>query len=600
MKCLNSRSFLWTFFSIVIIGLISIISANIVVDPFYRFNLFTIRGVNLQRYQFSSNVRMGKAGSICRVNPDTIILGSSRAEIGLDPKHPGFKFGPVYSLAMAGTGLQEMRDTLRHTILAAPNLRRAVIAIDFFMFNAYREEALYRTEVFDFDPKRLLHKPGDTCVKNFYYDADKLIGFKGLRYVFETVHTQHDENEKEKELTPLQAFWWLALYDADGFRGKSYDGLEKKQGVIFSDNAYGQEQAYIKKIWRAGPHHRYCFVKSCQPNTLDTFRELINLAREAKLDVMFVINPVHVSMLLSLQEIGLWPLYEDWKRALVKVISEDAAEHHSSPYLLWDFSGFNSITMEDPPTVQGKKISKWFWESSHYKRITGDLILNKVFNVKQNTVPADFGIELNQTNIEAWIDKSLNMSRLYIASHKKEVENLRAQLSKLYDDDWEGANCGDDMQAVRKGSALLQQGNVKAANALFELAQKIHEADRQRAIKLNMPYRELAFEHFLSEAMSGKVIDEPLETWVAYQNRGILKAGKKDFQGAIVDYTKALRDSPPNPALYSLRGTTKLQLKDFKGAEQDFLAGLKLDPNNVDLKKLLLIATASKSQPSNG
>lgn len=60
-----------------------------------------------------------------------------------------------------------------------------------------------------------------------------------------------------------------------------------------------------------------------------------------------------------------------------------------------------------------------------------------------------------------------------------------------------------------------------------------------------------------------------------------------------MDFTSALKDSPPNPALYFLRGSVKLQLKNWKGAAEDFEAGLKLDPNNAPLQALLKQARES-------
>src|SRR5574340_549039 len=101
---------------------------------------------------------MGKAGAVCRIQPQAVIIGTSRAEVGLDPKHPGFGGVPTYNLALAAMGIGEMDLTLRHAVHASPQLKQAVIALDFLMFNAYREAVVYKTEVLNFDASRLDRK----------------------------------------------------------------------------------------------------------------------------------------------------------------------------------------------------------------------------------------------------------------------------------------------------------------------------------------------------------------------------------------------------------------------------------------------------------
>lgn len=698
---MKRNHFARAFLLVLIAGLLGVAGLNILVDPFYRFNVVTIPGINQQRYMFSTEVRLAKAGIVCRLNPSAVILGSSRNEVGFNPRHPAFGGEPTYNLAMAGSGLQEIYDTLRHAKHAAPALKRVVIGLDFFTFNAYREEVVFKTEVVNFDPKRLLLSANDSCFDNFLFDADRTIGFRGLQYVWQTIRAQKSESERLSVANIEAANWWTAVYDADGYRGDSYKVLEalasgggaaadetlpvnwqgfqqrgdgrvgrgdflgaiedytvalkgsppnpalffsrgsaylqtgsweeaaqdfragltldpnneplkillesaqaenvvSNRRIFFAGDNAAQEKYYLRKIWRAGPQHRYCFSKAGQKNTLDVFRELVRFSKSEGLDVRFVINPVHARMLVAIQEGGLWPQYEEWKSSLVRILSEEA-DHGDSKQMafpLWDFAGFNSITTEVPPELKNPhQIARWFWEPSHMRAETGDMVLSRVFDrPSENTsLHPDFGYLLAPSNIDGWLASVRAQGRDYIAHHEKEVSSLRERIKPVFAD-WTGANCGEGMDAALEGAAALNVGNAELAEKKFRLARSIDEQGRQLAARLGVPYRERDIEQTIADVKAGKVLEQPLENWQAFQERGVRRAGAGQLQGAIADFSAALKDSPPNAALYFLRGKTRLELGLHAEAAEDFEAGLKIEPHNQDLKFLLAVAQSGSNR----
>jgi hypothetical protein len=48
---------------------------------------------------------------------------------------------------------------------------------------------------------------------------------------------------------------------------------------------------------------------------------------------------------------------------------------------------------------------RWFWEHSHYRKVTSDLVLDRVLghSERERPLPADFGVRLTGTNVEAHI-----------------------------------------------------------------------------------------------------------------------------------------------------------------------------------------------------
>lgn len=66
----------------------------------------------------------------------------------------------------------------------------------------------------------------------------------------------------------------------------------------------------------------------------------------------------------------------------------------------------------------------------------------------------------------------------------------------------------------------------------------------------------------------------------AYLRRGKVKDALKNYEGAILDYTKYLERFPFRMECYLLRGIAKNNIADFKGAILDFNKAIKLEPKN--------------------
>ena len=108
---------------------------------------------------------------------------------------------------------------------------------------------------------------------------------------------------------------------------------------------------------------------------------------------------------------------------MVEINEEEAANVGLKPFALWDFSGYNSITKEALPSLADKQTRMlWHWDSSHYKKETGDLVLDRVFGLQQpgRSVPQDFGVMLSSPNIEA---------------HLAAIRDARAEYRRMRPDD---------------------------------------------------------------------------------------------------------------------------------------------------------------------
>ncbi|MEM1170893.1 MAG: hypothetical protein AAGJ08_17890 [Cyanobacteria bacterium P01_H01_bin.35] len=126
---------------------------------------------------------------------------------------------------------------------------------------------------------------------------------------------------------------------------------------------------------------------------------------------------------------GLYPQFEDWKGDLVRIIAEQSRKNQDKPPInLWDFSDYNTITMETVPPLDSENQMKYFIESSHYKKIVGEKIMVKILDLPKNDedeYPQDFGVLINQDNIETHLTKIRNDSKIYQKTFPEEIAGIK-------------------------------------------------------------------------------------------------------------------------------------------------------------------------------
>ncbi|MGK7888104.1 MAG: hypothetical protein AB4042_02140, partial [Leptolyngbyaceae cyanobacterium] len=142
---------------------------NAVIDPYGLFGSPNIDGLNQLKPKQFGQVRVFKAADIIHQQPTVVLLGTSRADIGLDPSHPQLdSVGPAYNLGLLGANMHEVRQYFDHAIANQPDLKVAVIGLDFFMFNTYK------TNEANFQAERLQRRhllPGDIVDATLSIDA---------------------------------------------------------------------------------------------------------------------------------------------------------------------------------------------------------------------------------------------------------------------------------------------------------------------------------------------------------------------------------------------------------------------------------------------
>ena len=398
-----------------------IVAFNRIVDPYGIFAGPRVAGFNLLKPEYDKHICLGKSLALEAIKPRTVILGSSRSNNGLDPDHPGFgRDTPTFNAAIDGGNIYIALRYLQHANSIQP-LKRVVLGADFFMFNSgFRNRP-------DFDETFLkVDRRGFPAKNPFAGVSAALTSASTFSSSIATILHQNDAPNNIQPDGPLLQHDWNMMA-AHIVRQGGYRSA-------FLAN----EDVFINRTFRPEPARRYGFQGRGGESTLEYFRQIVDICRRDGIDLVVVVLPAHARQFEAIRASGLWPKFEDWKRQLTKILAD---EKYAPAFALWDFSGYNSMTTEEVPAASDTKTEmRWYYESSHFKKALGDLVLDRAlgYNSAKRVVPADFGVLLTSKNIEIHLPRIRADQRKWEAEHPmdvSEIENIAKPLGPIPTDD---------------------------------------------------------------------------------------------------------------------------------------------------------------------
>lgn len=388
---------------------------NLVIDPFGMNSLLGSRA-NSVKTELNSHSAIAKAYAVRRIKPAGVVLGNSRTEAGIDPGHPGWdpRARPTYNLAFPGSTIYTVWQYLQHAQAVHP-LKQAVIGLDLSMFNIHHPS------------------PSDLDAAVLETGAQSGRGAALLAHQLETAMSW-DTFLASLRTVDSQTGTASYYYLPDG-RVDSAVLLKGLQGTHGHHGGFlVQDMNYLTEKHFPFPRYAYEFRDHEGRSTFDSFRSIVRFARQEGIDLRFFISPSHARQWEVIRAAGLWPAFEAWKRELVVILEADAAAHpEARPFVLWDFSGYNSVTIESvPAAADAQTAMRWYWESSHYKKGVGDLVQDRLFDYHdaERMVPVDFGVPVRSANLAAHLAAIREAQQQYQQSHPedvREVERLAAQ-----------------------------------------------------------------------------------------------------------------------------------------------------------------------------
>lgn len=374
---------------------------NCLIDPYNIWNSPKIRGVNAAKSELAIHERIYKTVGLARHPVDTVILGTSRSDIGLNPNHHALGKDAI-NLAISSQPYRETR-RLFDALNDRQKINTIVIGLDFFVANNF------------------LAEPPDFVAENFTTDRSWKLALSGST-LMDSVRT----TIKRKVL--LSDTW-----SENGLR--LWSGQYIKDGEGHRKLMKASENSYLSQHYLPAPSCSFDFssTKGTLPQ-LEEIRAVFDRAHRDHIALKLLISPSHARQWESLAAAGLWNKWEEWKHRLVKM-NEDEAQRAGQPiFPLWDFSGYHSISTETVPALgDTTTIMYWYFDSSHYTPAAGDLVLDRLFDFKSpgRTIPDDFGVLLTSRNIDAHLANIRVAREHYRQRHPEDVAEIEAMAREV-------------------------------------------------------------------------------------------------------------------------------------------------------------------------
>lgn len=321
---------------------------NAFIDPWGLHGLVRIDGVNAVKIRPERAIGELKLARALRHRPDGLILGNSRADIGMDPTH-----GSVLSLARRPFNLAEPGARLTAQVhqleaLLSAGHRPRLLLVGLELFDLLNAEPLRRT---DWRPR------DDLWAQQRVTRLQSVITLSALGDSLLTLRAQHDPH--------------AATLRDDGFNPlRDYEGMAAREGYapLFRQRA-------AENARRIGAHR--------WPSRLDAtadfiaLRRLLELADQHDIRVECFTYPYHAHILGTLHRAGLMDEVAAWKQALADTVHAAAAQ--GANVRLWDFVAVTPETAEAvPPPGDRHSVTHWYWEGGHFKAALGHRMLERM------------------------------------------------------------------------------------------------------------------------------------------------------------------------------------------------------------------------------
>lgn len=319
------------------------------------------------------NDRLIKAIKVSRIQPKTVLLGSSSTVIGLNPNHTALASEqPVYNLGLFGSNIYEIRRYFEHA-LSTERLQQVILSLDFYAFSQYQKNAP------GFSESRLGNHWGD------------LQDYVSLYFSLDALNLVIDSSKRGAYLTDKGS------YLRQGDPEKIKETFESELVEDFSEqDIYGDfqlSQSYVKD-----------------------YQQIIDSVKKNNVETLTFIPPIHATLFYGFVTSERWNEYKSWLRSMVAV------------HPTWDFSGCNSVTTQ--PIEPGMNT---YFDASHYTMEVGDWLINRMLNSDISSIPSDFGVLVTSENIDEHLNEIYNDCVVWQKNNPalvKWVDDIKLSVSK--------------------------------------------------------------------------------------------------------------------------------------------------------------------------
>lgn len=369
-----------------VLVLTAIASLNFYIDPLLLYPHDQIKPLDIHR-KLVNYARAHKSAQLEYLQPDLVVLGSSRAFDGIDPNHPylNSRYSQSYNAALYNGTVHEMF-AMFHQAQCQGNLKTVIIALDFFVFNDQRPQ--FQTG----GGSNFLYK--DSCHSTKAQLVKSLFNINNLQF-----NKVFNDRKLPAKID----------IEKNGSMADQSLLLERKNPRLFSLKS---EMNYVTMD---GFYKNYVFSET----SWQVFTELLNQAKQQQIEVKIFISPSHVRRWEVLDLAVGQQKFEQFKQRLTELVSS----LRDSRIEVWDFAVYHRFTTEPLSDTQ----MNWHWDTSHYKKSIGAEVINRMFNQAEQA--ADFGIKLTPDNLTLHLSTQQQLRALWVQKHQKEVSQINTAIT---------------------------------------------------------------------------------------------------------------------------------------------------------------------------
>ena len=401
----RARQYLATMGASLVVLAVAAVTLSVTVDPYWVFGSSIVPGWTALKPRAAQRAELAKQHLLTRMRPRTVLLGNSRVEIGLDPANsdwPG-PDRPVFNAALAGHDLSSSVKFLEQGIQLG-SLRSVVVGVD---YQDFLDDGAPQPAQVDL-PDRLV----GPSTRWADYWKQRLAVTLTIDAVLDSAYTLFEQSALTGATMTQAGFNPLHEYALIAQREGYYSLFEQKQAEYLA--RYRQFKKPDFSVPMRNREFRY-------------LAQILDRAIQHDCKVVLFIDPYHANYLDMLHELGLWPGFEAWKRALLQVVDQHNPGHRNLVQV-FDFSGYNEVSTERvPPRGDRRTVMRWYWEPGHFKSALGARIIARIIGLDDS-----FGYELTPSTIDAVLSR-INADRVETANRATISRGDGTRGSRIHD-----------------------------------------------------------------------------------------------------------------------------------------------------------------------
>lgn len=369
-----------------------VVAFNAIIDPYSLLNMPRFPGLNARKPAVDTEQRLMKAYDVFRERPRTLILGSSRAALGIDALSAAWTNHerPVYNLAF-GEGSPYMAYRYLQHVISRQSVSMVVMGLELEYFLRG-----FHDQDYEFESHLSVERDGTPRWNSWIHLRDQGLGLASLGAFTDSIST-------------MSANW---LKDSSDMRSGNWHWTDLPQRL----SAWGAHAQFTMTDILAAPLYGR---RELATATMDTVRNILDLCESRHIRIIIFISPAHADELELMHLTGMWPVFEQWESELAALVALHGKMGNRDLPVLWDFTGYDSFTEES--VLRRRWSLKWFMEPAHYSREMGDVIIRRLLNRDDS----NFGAVVTSENVQSHLQELRREREAYRLQHPVDAVRVR-------------------------------------------------------------------------------------------------------------------------------------------------------------------------------